>query len=123
MRDIENPDDIQLLVDLFYKKVVGDVVIGHFFTSVVALSWQHHIPVINSFWCSILLGAGTYSGNPLAKHIEMNRLQRIEQHHFERWLFLWEATIRENFVGHKAEEAISRAKSIAQIMQARIGGS
>jgi hypothetical protein len=29
-------------------------------------------------------------------------------------------TIRENFVGHKAEEAISRAKSIAQIMQARI---
>ncbi len=44
MKDIQDPKDIQYLVDSFYKKVLQDDVIGYIFTEVVAISWEKHIP-------------------------------------------------------------------------------
>ncbi|MES2621618.1 MAG: group III truncated hemoglobin [Bacteroidota bacterium] len=118
--DILTEADIQQLVDEFYKKVVADPVIGFIFTEVVQLSWQKHIPVMYSFWGSLLLGTNTYAGNPMIKHLELDKLVPLTKEHFERWLALWEGTVNENFEGPKADEAISRAKSIAGVMQLKI---
>ena len=111
-----------MLVDRFYTKVKRDRVIGHFFTKAVDFSWEKHIPVMVAFWSGILLGENSYSGNPMQKHLELNKVFPIEKMHFERWLELWGETVRENFSGEKAEEAVSRAKSIAQLIHFKTGG-
>lgn len=119
-KDIENSDDIRLLVDSFYKKVVTDKTIGIFFTEVVLLDWQKHIPVMYAFWESLLLGTVAYKGNPMIKHIQLNTLKKIENIHFEQWLKLWSGTIDELFNGAKAEEAKNRATAISQLMLLKI---
>ncbi|MCB0729026.1 MAG: group III truncated hemoglobin, partial [Ignavibacteriae bacterium] len=111
---------IKLLVDRFYEKVIIDPVIGMIFTEVVELSWEKHIPVMYSFWNSILFGANTYTGNPMIKHIELNKMFPLKTDHFERWLLLWEETVYENFSGEIADQAVSRAGNIASIMQTKI---
>lgn len=122
MQDIHSKDDIELLVNAFYRRAVADPLIGHFFTEAVALDFEHHIPVIVSFWDSMLLGANTYRGNPMIKHIELNEKSELLLVHFERWVKLWELSVKENFEGVKAGEAVARAKSIALLMQYKIRG-
>ncbi len=73
MEDIVSQADIKELIDAFYKKVIVDPVIGTFFTDVVRLSWEEHIPIMNNFWGSILLGTNTYHGNPMINHIELDK--------------------------------------------------
>ncbi|MBC7552355.1 MAG: group III truncated hemoglobin [Taibaiella sp.] len=122
-QDIDSVEDIKLLVSGFYKKVVADPVIAHFFTQVVHFSWEAHIPVMESFWGTILLHDHTYKGNPMPKHLEINRMARMEPKHFERWLALWTDTVNELFEGERATEAITRANTIAYIMQTKINAT
>ena len=120
MQDITTEQDIKILVDNFYSKVLVDPVIGFIFTDVAKLSLEKHMPVMYSFWTSLLLGANTYTGNPMVKHMALDKQVQLTKTHFERWLELWEQTVNENFKGDKANEAISRAKSIAGVMQLEI---
>ena len=120
MKDIQTEEDIKTLVDKFYQRVLKDDVIGYLFTDVVQLSWEKHIPIMYSFWSSILLGTKTYEGNPMGKHIEIDKIEPLTQKHFEHWLYLWQITIAENFEGEVADEALNRAKSIAALIQYRI---
>ena len=119
-QDIASETDIKLLVDNFYTKVIADPVIGFIFNEVIKLSWEKHIPVMYTFWSSILLGTASYSGNPMLKHVELNKAIKLTQQHFDRWLQLWESTVNENFNGPKALEAITRAKNIAGLMHLKI---
>lgn len=119
--DIQSRDDVTKLVTAFYAKAVPDAVIGHFFTEVVKLSWEKHIPLIVEFWSGILLGEGSYRANVMEVHQKIDRLEKLEQQHFDRWLQLWAQTVNELFAGPKAEEAIQRSQSIAQIMLYRLG--
>ena len=120
MQDIQTREDIGLLVNEFYKKVIPDPLIGHFFTRVVHFSWEEHIPIMISFWESILLGGQSYKGNPMIKHMELDALYPLDPLHFDRWLYLWQTTVRELFAGEKATEAIDRAHSIAGIIKTKI---
>ncbi len=113
---LENRDDIAFLIDKFYKKVVVDDTIGYFFTKVIPISWEKHIPIMVEFWSGILFGNSTYTGNPMVKHIQLNEHSPLEKEHFDRWLKLWTETLQENFYGEKAEEAVTRAEAIAGIM-------
>lgn len=119
-KDITTEEDIKLLVDSFYKKVIPDKSIGFIFTEVVKLSWEKHIPVMYSFWSSILLGTNSYRNNPMIKHLELNKMAPLTSQHFDRWLVLWEETVNEFFEGKTAKEAIQRAKNIAALMQHKI---
>jgi hemoglobin len=120
MKDIANRNDIENLVNTFYQKVRQDEVIGHFFTTVIALSWEKHLPIMYSFWDTILFGTQSYKGNPMSKHLDLHRLAPIEAKHFEQWLLLWKETVRENFEGAKAMEAIERATAIAGMIQYKV---
>ncbi len=120
MTDISTRAHIEVLVDEFYKKVITDPVIGFIFTDVVKLSWEKHIPVMYSFWGTMLLGENTYKGNPMVKHMELDKLTTLTPQHFNRWLELWIATVQEHFAGPKAQEAIDRARSIAGVMLYKI---
>lgn len=113
-KDITTRNDIELLVNKFYDKVKTDQLLGPVFSNV---DWRHHLPVMYSFWDSVLLEEGTYKGNPLQKHLGLP----VNAVHFNQWLALFFETVDENFTGRRADEAKSRAESIAGIFQAKMG--
>ncbi|MUP46010.1 group III truncated hemoglobin [Gramella sp. BOM4] len=123
MRDISTRQDIENLIDEFYEKVIQDEKIGVFFTEIVQLDWNTHIPVMYDFWESLLFGKHSYQGNPMHTHNLLNRKKVLEVQHFERWLDLWQDTILENFSGEKADEAMMKARNIAGIMKIKIENS
>ncbi len=119
-KDIANRQDIELLVDEFYKKVVKDDVIGYFFNEVVKLDWEKHIPIMYNFWETTLLHVPKYKGNPMQVHIALDEKATIEEKHFERWLWLFTQTTDGLFEGEKAELAKTRAESIATLIKIKL---
>jgi hemoglobin len=115
--DILNEAHVKLLLDQFYNKVLTDESIGFIFTEVNPIVIDKHMPVMYSFWNSVLLGKPGYNGNLMEKHIDLNQKIKLTASHFNRWLQLWEKTVNENFEGQKATEAISRARNIAAVLQ------
>jgi len=120
MKDISDVNDIKFLVDEFYKKVVKDDLISHFFTIVVNFDWNVHIPIMVSFWETVIFGKASYKGNPMLKHIELDKLSKLELKHFERWLELWKGTVNEHFAGKHADTAIKKAETIASLIQSKL---
>lgn len=118
-KDIANKADIQYLVETFYDKALKDDKLSPLF---IAANFQlaEHIPVMISFWETILLDVVTYKGNPMLKHIMLHRAMPFKSEHFERWMEIWKETVRGSFSGDKAEEAISRAQGIARLMDYKI---
>jgi hemoglobin len=106
--------DVERLVTGFYNKVRQDDQLAQHFASI---DWDHHTPLIVSFWCMILLGTEGYKGNPMAKHLSINLVKAD----FERWLQLFTTTVDELFEGEKANEAKQRAFSIAAMFQFKMG--
>jgi hemoglobin len=119
-KDLKTHSDIKILIDCFYDKVILDPEIGMIFNDIAKVSWDKHLPVMYSFWSSILLGSDSYSGNPMIKHLELNKIFPLNEKHFARWLLLWEETVNDNFSGTMADQAINRAKNIASIIQSKI---
>ncbi len=116
MKDITSREDIEILVQRFYQKLIKDELIGFFFTDIAKIDLSKHLPKMYNFWESILLGNPVYDGFPMAIHFSLNNVFPMEEKHFNRWLQVWEATVQENFEGDNAETAIARALNIARIM-------
>lgn len=112
--DITTREDIELLVNEFYKKVQADELLAPAFSHV---DWPHHLPIMYDFWSSMLLGDQSYRGNPFQKHLHLP----IKTRHFDQWLKLFRETVNKHFAGEKAEEVLQRAETIAAIFQSRMG--
>ena len=119
-KDIENREDIELLVDSFYKKVVDDEVIGFIFNDVANIDWEKHMPIMYDFWETTLFHKAVYKGNPMQVHVDLTNKVALKKEHFDQWLSMFNATVNELFVGDKAELAKTRALSIATVMQIKI---
>jgi hemoglobin len=118
--DIASRADIDALMISFYGRAMKDPVIGHLFTHVAQLDLAHHLPVIGDFWEATLFGTGNYARhrrNPLLIHAELDRQERLEPHHFRRWLELFTESVDEAFAGAYAEFAKHRGQAIARRMQ------
>ena len=120
MKDIENRADIELLLKNFYTKVFNDDLISHFFTEVVPLNLEEHIPVIADFWESVLLDAKGYRKNVMEVHLDISKKSKIERQHLDRWVQLFTQTVDEFFEGPKSTIAKQRAASIATMMNIKI---
>lgn len=114
--DISTRQDLEWIVSTFYQQLLRDDVVKVFFTEVVPIDLAEHLPVIVDFWQSALLAQGNYKGNPMIKHIEMSRKMQLERVHLETWLRHWEDTIRRRYAGPTAEVAITRARSIGEMI-------
>src|ERR1700712_1925542 len=119
-RPIVNRDDIQHLVDAFYIKVKADDMIGPIFNDELNFSWQTHIPIMVSFWETMLLDEVTYKGNPMLTHIELNKRVPLKPEHFARWQKLFFETLDQNFTGERVEEAKKRVLAMEGLMQIKI---
>ena len=119
-RDIQNREDVQLLIDTFYSRAKTDPLIGHFFTEVVVLIWEKHMPTMYDFWESTLFNTWSYKGNPMQKHLELNLKSALKPEHFKQWLALFHQTADSLFAGEKVELAKTRSLSIATMIQVKI---
>jgi hemoglobin len=118
--DIETRADVERLVEAFYSRALTDPVIGYLFTDVAHLDLPAHVPRIASFWETILLGARTYSGGAFAPHGALHAKSELRHGHFERWLWLWRATVDELFTGERAELAKAHAERVAAAFEQRL---
>lgn len=100
-----------------------DPVIGHFFTEVVALDLDHHIPKIADFWETTLFHQAKYTGNPITPHLAMHEKSPITKAHFDRWVEVFCQTADALYSGQKAEMAKQRAQSVATVMLIKIKNS
>lgn len=122
-RDIENSQDVENVVRTFYERALRDKLLEPIFVVGLEMDLEEHIPIICRFWESVLLGANNYRRNPILKHIELSRKIALEPAHFDQWLQLWQECLEIEFDGPVAELALSRAKTMAQLMQFKIAAS
>jgi hemoglobin len=113
MADVETREDCERLVRAFYSRALTDPIIGYIFTDVAHLDIEEHVPVIASFWETILLGRPTYGGGAFAPHAALHAKVRLRGPHFARWLVLWTETVDELFSGERAELAKAHARRVA----------
>lgn len=120
MKDLETRKDIEALMNAFYSKALTDEVIGYFFTEVVPLNMEVHMPLIVDFWETVLLGKAAYRGNVMQVHQHIHSLSAFKEEHFARWVFLFHQTVDELYSGDHAELAKQRGESIATLMRIKI---
>lgn len=118
--DISSREDCERLVRVFYGRALEDPIIGYLFTEIAQLDLEAHIPKIAAFWETVLLGAHSYRGGAFAPHAALHLQSPLRRGHFERWLWLWRATVDELFSGERAELAKSHADRVAVAFHGRL---
>lgn len=120
MPDIQTQEDLYLLVDEFYKKLLADDSISYIFTDVVKIKLEEHLPILVTFWSQGVLGTGGYSKNLTQIHLDVNEKEYLSPELFKIWLNHFNNAVDENFKGPKAEQIKTQALSIATVMQIKI---
>lgn len=116
MRQIDNRNDINILVNSFYSKVRVDELLGPIFNAHISDDkWPEHLDKLTDFWETNLFGVAKFKGNPTQKHINVdkNLNYSIEQKHFGRWLQIWFETIDELYEGEYADKAKNSARKMS----------
>ncbi len=119
-KDIENRDDLLLLMQQFYKKLLADDSINYLFTDIAKVNLDHHFPVLVDFWDSMLFQTGAYQKNAMQPHLALHQKSPLDKQHFETWLRYFKETVDEQFDGNNAFIIKERATSIATVMQIKI---
>lgn len=119
-KDILNRKDIEKLVNLFYEKVKQDKIINHFFSDVVKVDWEQHLPIMYRFWENVLFYTGNYNGNPMQQHLAIHAKHPFSIKDFTQWTILFNETVDELFEGENAELIKQRAQSISTVMQIKM---
>ena len=103
-------DYVDHFVDAFYGSVRADDLLGPIFAARI-IDWPVHLARMKAFWRSVLHNSGEFSGNPMVKHLA---IPGLETRHFEHWLTLFYATLRDT-EGHPEATALvgGRARMIA----------
>ena len=120
MLDIQNQQDIYLLVNLFYKKLLADDRINYIFTHVVKIKIEEHLPILVTFWSQAILGTGGYTNNLTKIHLDINQKKYLSPELFQIWLDHFNTTVDQYFVGENSEKIKTSALSIGTIIQIKI---
>lgn len=120
MKDILNKDDLYLLVNEFYKKLLTDVRISYIFTEVVKIKLEEHLPILVTFWSQILLGTGGYSNNLTQIHLDVNLKEYLTPELFSIWLEHFNTSVDEHFIGDNSEKIKSQALNLATVLKIKI---
>ena len=118
--DIETRADLEAMLRAFYEKAFADELIGHFFTQVVPLNLDTHIPVITDFWEAIIFNKHSYKKNVMVVHQHIHHLSHIKKEHLDRWVHIFTGIVDNMFEGEKATLIKQRASSIATIMDIKL---
>ena len=120
MKDILNTDDLYLLVDEFYKKLLADQSISYIFTDIVKIKLEEHLPILVTFWSQSIFNTGGYFNNLTNIHLDISEKEYLTPALFSIWLNHFNTSVDENFIGSNAEKIKTQALSIATVMQIKI---
>lgn len=92
-------ENIAILVDKFYPKVLKDKILAPFFIeklgdNIESKVWKEHLKLLTEFWKFVALGFDEYNGNPLQPHTLIEGLSREA---FAQWLKVFHESIDELF--------------------------
>lgn len=113
MNDITKKDDIELLVNTFYTRVLENEQLKPFFKN---LDFEHHIPRMVHFWSFILLDEAGYKMNLTETHAKMALTTEL----FDTWVKLFSETVDSLFQGEKANLAKERAMLLGWTMKSKL---
>lgn len=119
-QDIRSREDIELVVQKFYDRLLVDHLVGFLFTEVVDLDLEKHLPKLVDFWEDQLFGTNNYAGNPMRAHMDLHLKEPLRKEHFDRWIEHFNQTVDSHFAGFKAHLMKERALSIATVMQIKL---
>lgn len=120
MNDIQVREDIELLVNTFYDKVKQDETIGFIFHEIIGEDWSHHLPIMYSFWETVIFHKASYTGNPVKKHIDIDTQIPLKDEHYARWVALWTETVDSLFAGTNADEIKNRAALMMNLISLKV---
>ena len=120
MKDIQTQQDLYLLVNQFYKKLLSDKSISYIFTDIVKIKIEEHLPILVTFWSQMILGTGGYTNNLTDIHLKVDKLSHLSSELFEIWLTHFNLTINELFEGENANKVKAQVQQLAVIMQIKI---
>ena len=101
----------------FYRRARRDDRLGPVFEAHVE-DWDGHLARMTDFWSAALLRTGRYSGRPVERHRAIAGLSRG---HFDRWIELFEATVRDLCPPGEAEAFLVRARRMRDAMTKVLG--
>jgi hemoglobin len=110
-------DQIRAVVVEFYARARRDGRLGPVFETHVE-EWDRHLTRMTDFWSAALLRSGRYSGNPMEQH---RAILDLNPGHFDRWLELFEATVRDLCSDREAEAFLVRAWRMRRAMSKALG--
>ena len=108
---------IARVVREFYGRIRTDAVLAPIFEARIR-DWEPHLKQMSAFWSSVALMTGRYHGTPMVKHLPLP----VDADHFDRWLALFETTVREVCPPEAQEHFIERARRIASSLELGIAG-
>jgi hemoglobin len=120
MKDILNKDDLYLLVNEFYKKLLTDDRISYIFTEVVKIKLEEHLPLLVTFWSQVILGTGGYSNNLTQIHLDVNLKEHLTPELFSIWLEHFNTSVDEYFIGDNSEKIKTQALNLATVLKIKI---
>ena len=109
---------MERFVHAFYESVRTDPVLGPLFNERVT-DWDAHLERMCAFWSSVALMSGRYHGQPMERRLPLP----IDARHFDRWLELFEETVRRKCPANAAGHVIERARRIAESLELGIAGT
>jgi hemoglobin len=110
-------DQIRAVVDEFYRRARRDDRLGLVFEAHIG-EWGAHLARMTDFWSAALLRTGRYSGRPVERHREIDGLSAG---HFDRWIELFEDTVRDLCPPREAEAFLVRARRMRDGMTKVLG--
>ena len=122
MKDIATRQDILLILQSFYSKLLEDNEINFFFTRITSVD-QHleeHFETLATFWEQSLFLKGGYSNNMFQIHKDIHEKHSFSKEHFEIWLNHLNSSIDSNFQGKIAEQMKTNALNMATVMQIKL---
>jgi len=113
--EVLTEDSIAVLIEAFYARVRRHPRLAPIFATAIRHDeWPEHLATMRRFWSSVMLGSGTYSGNPVAVH---RAVQGLERSLFTEWLALFADTAAELFEPAIASVFSVKAQRIAMSLQ------
>ena len=114
-KDIQNRADIELLVNVFYKRIMEDEEMAFIFRQITKKINPAPLPAMYDFWENIILFSGAYQGN--AAYMHMPQVSLLNETHFDKWDRFFISTMDELFEGKNASLALQRAINISGILK------
>ncbi|WP_152205635.1 group III truncated hemoglobin [Marinobacter changyiensis] len=110
--DLDNPAAIHRMVQIFYCRLLDDPVMEPVFLEVAGVHLADHLPLIEGYWCKMLLGEDTYHRNMVYHHEQLHDQMALSDEHFELWFKHFNRTLDDCFEGPYTEKARSLARKI-----------